>query len=99
VDIDSLLKKDKQRRECVTGVLPLTVGDNVIPLTVGPTCGPMGLRRQMEFNGRKNRELREKLKEIIQKAERIHTGLGEEYETLGLAHDIRQLALDVLVEL
>jgi hypothetical protein len=60
-------------------------------------------RRQMEFTNKKNRDLREKVKQIVQISDAAAlddaAGLRTTAERVILLREIKQLALDVLVEL
>jgi hypothetical protein len=70
--------------------------------TVGPVCRSPK-RRQMEFTNKKNRDLREKVKQIVQISDAAAlddaAGLRTTAERVILLREIKQLALDVLVEL
>jgi hypothetical protein len=83
---DSLLRPLRQRQLCVTAPLPFT------------TRNQERSQRQVEFGKKSDKQVREKLKEIIQLADSLVITDGIE-PVDAKAAQLKALALDILVEL
>lgn len=65
-------------------------------------CNPMlGLRRQMEFNSKKNKEVRTKLREALSRIEQAQDLVrdGQTHQAVDELREIKEMIVDVLVEL